>query len=82
MSDRFAAHKTLVVTLRDETVDLVGYGDVVDVSGPKVTLRVPRAETAVITARLLGEQSVEDLTVEDPPIEDVIELAFASGVDG
>jgi hypothetical protein len=36
----------------------------------------------VITARLLGEQSVEDLTVEDPPIEDVIELAFASGVDG
>ncbi len=82
LSDRFAAHKTLVVTLRDETVDLVGYGDVVDVSGPKVTLRVPRAETAVITARLLGEQSVEDLTVEDPPIEDVIELAFASGVDG
>ena len=82
LSERFAAHKTLVVTLRDETVDLAGYGDVVDVSGPKVTLRVPRAETAVITARLLGEQSVEDLTVEDPPIEDVIELAFASGVDG
>jgi ABC-2 type transport system ATP-binding protein len=81
LSDRFAAHKTLVVTLRDETVDLAGYGDVIDVSGPKVTLRVPRAETAVITARLLGEQSVEDLTVEDPPIEDVIELAFASGVD-
>ena len=79
MSERFAAHKTLVVTLRDETVDLVGYGEVVDVTGPKVTLRVPRAETAVITARLLGEQSVEDLTVEDPPIEDVIELAFASG---
>ena len=48
----------------------------------KVTLRVPRMETAATTGRLLSEQSVEDLAVEDPPIEDVIELAFASGVEG
>jgi ABC-2 type transport system ATP-binding protein len=81
LSDQFAAHKTLVVTLREETVDLSVYGDVVDVTGPKVMLRVPRAATAAITARILSEQSVEDLTVEDPPIEDVIELAFASGVE-
>jgi ABC-2 type transport system ATP-binding protein len=82
LSDQFAAHKTLVVTLREETVDLSDYGDVVDVTGPKVMLRVPRAATAAITARILSEQSVDDLTVEDPPIEDVIELAFASGVEG
>ena len=30
-----------------------------------------------MTARLLAEQDVDDLTVEDPPIEDVIELVFA-----
>ena len=40
-------------------------------------LRVPRADTARVTARLLAEQDVADLTVEDPPIEDVIELVFA-----
>ena len=32
-------------------------------------------ETARVTARLAGD--VADLTVEDPPIEDVIELVFA-----
>jgi ABC-type uncharacterized transport system ATPase subunit len=28
---------------------------------------------------LLAENEVSDLTVEDPPIEDVIEQVFASG---
>ena len=39
--------------------------------------RVPKADTARVTARLLAERAVADLTVEDPPIEDVIELVFA-----
>ncbi len=42
-----------------------------------MTLRVPKAETARVTARLLAEQEVLDLNVEDPPIEDVIELVFS-----
>ena len=46
--------------------------------GGQVTLRVPKAETPQVTARLLAEQPVDDLTVEDPPIEDVIEQVFAS----
>jgi ABC-2 type transport system ATP-binding protein len=41
---------------------------------------VPKAETARVTARLLAEQEVLDLNVEDPPIEDVIELVFAQDV--
>ncbi len=45
--------------------------------GGQVTLRVPKAETPQVTARLLAEQPVDDLTVEDPPIEDVIEQVFA-----
>ena len=53
------------------------YGDVVESDEGRVKLRVPRAETARVTARLLAEQDVADLTVEDPPIEDVIELVFA-----
>ncbi len=78
LSDRFAAHKTLVVTL-GEAADLSGYGEVVEASPTQVTLRIPRGDTAAVTGRLLAEQPVTDLTVEDPPIDDVIELAFASG---
>ena len=36
-----------------------------------------RPETSAVAARLLSEQQVLDLTIEEPPIEDVIELVFA-----
>jgi ABC-2 type transport system ATP-binding protein len=41
-------------------------------------LRVPKAETPRVTARLLADLPVIDLTVEDPPIEEVIERVFAN----
>ena len=40
-------------------------------------MQVPRDETSSATAKLLAEHDVHDLTVEDPPIEDVIEQVFA-----
>jgi ABC-2 type transport system ATP-binding protein len=52
------------------------YGEVTDRQEAKVTLRVPRAETSQTVARLLSEVAVVDLTVEDPPIEEVIDQLF------
>ena len=78
LAERFASHKTLVVTL-DEPSDLSSYGQVMEHIGTRTTLRIERNQTASVTARLLSEYDVRDLTVEDPPIDDVIELAFASG---
>jgi ABC-2 type transport system ATP-binding protein len=72
-----AAWKTIAVALQDGAADLTSYGEVTHRDGDLVTLRVPKAETARVTARLLAEQEVLDLNVEDPPIEDVIELVFA-----
>ena len=75
--ERFAAYKTIVVTLEDPSVDLAAYGALVERDGPRVSLRVAKADTPRITARLLADLPVADLTVEDPPIDDVIELVFA-----
>ena len=61
--DRFGAYKTIEAVLAD---------------GETLTLQVPRDETSAATARLLADHDVHDLTVEDPPIEDVIEQVFAS----
>ena len=77
LSHQFAAYKTIAVDLLDGAGDLSGYGDVVEREGARVVLRVPKTETARVTARLLAEQPIADLTVHDPPIEDVIELVFA-----
>jgi len=79
LSDRFAAYKTIEVALADGSSELDGYGDVLERDGDRVKLRVPKADTPRIAARLLSEQQIVDLTIEDPPIEDVIELVFAEG---
>jgi ABC-2 type transport system ATP-binding protein len=76
-----AAWKTIAVALENGAADLSSYGEVIHRDGDLVTLRVPKAETARVTARLLAEQQVLDLNVEDPPIEDVIELVFAQEVE-
>jgi ABC-2 type transport system ATP-binding protein len=79
LADRFAAYKTIEVALSNGAVDLSRFGEVVARDGERVSLRVAREETPRVTARLLAEHEIADLSVEDPPIEDVIELVFASG---
>ncbi len=77
LADTVAAWKTIAVALGNGDADLSSYGELIHRDGDIVTLRVAKAETARVTARLLAEQDVLDLNVEDPPIEDVIELVFA-----
>jgi ABC-2 type transport system ATP-binding protein len=77
LADQFAAYKTIGVALETGGADLSRYGEVIHTEGDWITLRVPKAETSSVTARLRTEEQVLDLNVEDPPIEDVIELVFA-----
>jgi ABC-2 type transport system ATP-binding protein len=80
LAETFAAYKTIGVALENGQADLLaGYGEVIHRDGDWVTLRVPKSETSQVAARILAEQSVLDLTIEEPPIEDVIELVFAQG---
>lgn len=74
---RFSPHKTIVVDLREGPVDLAPYGQVVSSEDGRVTLRVAKQDTARVTSRLLADLPILDLTVEDPPIEEVIERVFA-----
>jgi ABC-2 type transport system ATP-binding protein len=76
------ATKTIVVTVPDPTLDLSTYGEVVAVDGSRVTIRVARTDASAVAARLLADQPLTDLTIEDPPIEDVIERVFASPEPG
>lgn len=60
--------------------DLAGYGDLhVPAEGPLVVLRVPRAGTAAIAARVLADLPVADLAIEEPPIEETIRAVFDHG---
>jgi ABC-2 type transport system ATP-binding protein len=78
---RFSPFKTIIVQLETCPDTLHGYGEVVACEEGLVTLRVPKAETSRTTARLLADLPVIDLTVEDPPIEEVIEHVFAQDLE-
>jgi ABC-2 type transport system ATP-binding protein len=75
--NQFAAYKTIDVTLEDPSADLSAYGEVTRREANRVLLQVPKQETPRITAQLLADLAVTDLTVEEPPIEDIIQRVFA-----
>ena len=63
LSEQFTTQRTITARLAD---------------GEEITIHTLRADTAAATSRLLAEHDVVDLTIEDPPIDDVIEQFFAS----
>jgi ABC-2 type transport system ATP-binding protein len=77
LANEFAAYKTIGVLLENGNAELDGYGEVISRDGDRAILRVPKADTSRVAARLLSEHEVLDLTIEEPPIEDVIEMVFA-----
>ncbi|HET7029193.1 MAG TPA: ATP-binding cassette domain-containing protein [Candidatus Limnocylindrales bacterium] len=79
LANEFGADKTIGVTLKEgsESTDLSAYGEVLGVDDGKVSLKVGRGRAPEIAGRLLHDLPVADLTIEDPPIEDVIESVFA-----
>ena len=79
---RFSPHKTLTIDLEYPVLDLDRFGDVVAVEDCHVTLRVPKAQAAAVTARLLAELPVIDLSVTDPPVDEVIDTVFSTGDTG
>lgn len=83
LADRFAPFKTVEVKLQNglNNRPLAQYGELMAHSEGRITLRIPKDDTASVTGRLLAELDVADLTVQDPPIEDVIEHVFSQAPD-
>jgi ABC-2 type transport system ATP-binding protein len=81
---RFAAHKTITVELEEGATPpatlppgIVNGADV-ERTATGFTVRVSKAETPAVAGRLLAALPVADLTIEEPPVDQVIEQVFAS----
>lgn len=77
LTQRFSAERLITIQPGEDQPELAGYGEIVARNGEQITIKVPRAQAPAIAQQLLGHQSVQDLTIEDPPLEQVIEQAFA-----
>jgi len=63
--------------------ELAEFGDIVERDGDTCVLRVGRAEVATTTGRLLNRFDVADLSVQEPPLESIMDQAFrAMHADG
>lgn len=78
LAEQGSAGKTVRLQLRQpvSAASLARYGSDVQVDGLSAELTVPRAEVSARAARLLADLDVADLTVEDPPIEQVMGELF------
>ena len=81
LAEKLAPFKLIRLALSGANgeVTLPAEADIVEQENGHLTLRVPRAETPAIAARLLNTLPVVDLTVEDPPIEAVIDQIYQEG---
>ncbi len=79
LSRKIAPFKLIGVLLADTAShDLSSYGTPVEneEDAEKRYIQVRAEEVTQVTSRLLSELPVHDITITDPPIEDVIEQAF------
>ncbi|CAG0994189.1 ABC transporter ATP-binding protein NatA [Anaerolineales bacterium] len=85
LARRLLPFKMLRLTFQDSPLPLVGEGlgvrgiEITEQDSNSLTLRVPRADAPAVTAQLLQTLPVADLTVEDPPIEAVIDQVYSEG---
>lgn len=79
LSRRIAPFKLIGIRLAEaNSHDLTQYGTLVqnEEDWEKQYIQVPAGEVTGVTSRLLADLPVHDITIADPPIEDVIERAF------
>ncbi len=76
--DKFSGKK--IVTLQfadgDRPADLDRLGTLLDTHWPKVKIGITRADVPRVLAETLRDYAIEDVSVEDPPLEDVIADLF------
>ncbi len=77
--DRFSGHKVITLQLAEINMaaDWGRYGEVLDQQAPKVRIRVSRDVVPEVLAAILANHPIEDVSVEDPPLEQVIAQLFS-----
>ncbi|WP_299413297.1 ATP-binding cassette domain-containing protein [Acaryochloris sp. IP29b_bin.148] len=81
LMSRFAPYREVKLELVQppDPADLQKYGEVEAVTGREVRLLVRRADLTPTVSKILANLQVLDLTITDPPIEEIIGRVFQSG---
>jgi len=77
--NRFGGEKIISLQMSDGRVpaELGQYGEIFSKVPPRVKLRVERSVVPDVLGKILANHDVEDISVEDPPLEEVIAEMFS-----
>ncbi|MBE9038050.1 ABC transporter ATP-binding protein [aff. Roholtiella sp. LEGE 12411] len=80
--ERFAPYREVYIELAQpvSVEKLMSYGDVQLLEGRSVRYMVPREALTRTVSKILADLEVVDLTVTEPPVEEVIGRVFQAGV--
>lgn len=78
--DRFSRHKVIELQFDGSTIpaDLDRFGTIFDARPPRVKLEVPRNQIPEILTAILSQYDVEDVSVQERPLEEVIAEMFTA----
>jgi ABC-2 type transport system ATP-binding protein len=74
--EQFSGHKYLQFTFRIPTPYQPSWGEIVSQSGMSITLKVAREKVTDICQDILATGNIQDFSVEEEPIEDIIREIF------
>ena len=76
--DRFGGQKVISLLVADGQMpdDLGRYGEVLLIEPPRAKLRVERSKVTEVLSCILSRHAIEDVSVEDPPLEEIIAKVF------
>ena len=79
--DRFAPYRQVKVELAQaqSSAQLASFGEIESLQGNEVRFIVPRVKLTATISRILAQLQVQDLSVSDPPVEEIIGRLFQTG---
>ena len=84
ITEKFSAHKIVNLQFGDNKIpdSFEKYGSVVELNPPRVKLEVDRNKISSMLSELLSQYNIEDIGVQDRPLEDVIAEIFITSKNG
>jgi ABC-2 type transport system ATP-binding protein len=81
IAERFGREKLVKLQFdgAESPSDLAIFGEVASIEGPMATLKVDRQRVAEVMAAILDRYTVLDVSIHDPPLDQMIAKVFEEG---
>ncbi|HEY9769859.1 MAG TPA: ATP-binding cassette domain-containing protein [Coleofasciculaceae cyanobacterium] len=79
--DRFAPYRQVKIELAQplSEAELANFGEIESIEGQQVRFLIPREKLTPTISHILAQLEIQDLSVSDPPIEEIIGRLFQTG---